>query len=941
VSNLKTKAIILTLVMTLVLVSTVLAQSNNPPAQEPLILTDEQGEYPLGLYLEILEDPGGKLTIEDVSSPSFDSQFTPSRVEVPIYGYTDSVYWVRMNLDNQTRQTDEWLLEVDFSNTQYVDLFTPLPDGEGFGVKQTGDLRPLSTRDILYPKIVFDLTLPTHSQQTYYLRFYSGASMSLGLTLQSMDAFWIYASRELMLHWLFYGGLLALLAYHLFLLFILRETIYLYFVLMTASMLATFSGLNGYLGVYLFPSMYLIKTIYFPLIVASLYVSILLFNGEFLELKTRFPKLHWVNIGCIAIWGVLVLMVPFTSYGNIARLMTPWQMASLLVTLIVGIIAWRKGFHPPRFFMIAWFIMAVSLILFLMVRQGIAPSTFFTENSYQLGMGLMVVCWSIALADRINLLKAESEGANRNLRNSEHRLNQILEGMPLGVVVYGKDQKPEFLNKRSVEILGNPGQGIQPDIDAGRTLAQAIEYFSFQVAGTGEKYPLEKLPVYRALQGDPVSADNIEANIGDKHVPLEIWASPVRDDTGNIESAVAVFQDITQRKEAETELAEHRRHLETLVEKRTAELEGANENLQIRFGWLSDVNKVHQTIAGKVSLESAYEELSGKIFQMIDAKLVFILRWENKNGSPEISCWSLKGEYSPDPIIIRSSFQEDSPLRRDIELGETITCLTYQMASYSELLGEYFLENDIQLSILAPMNIGGSVKGVLGVAVTESSQDFIMQNLDLVERMAFDLASLTQGAILLDQALDLAAIGERDRLARDLHDSVTQVLFSATLLSEVLPQIWRRDSELGLQKLDNLKQLTRGALAEMRTLLLELRPSSLVNTPLSDLLTQMAEAVTSRSGLQFKLFIEQIPILPDNVQINFYRIAQEALNNVVKHSQAKQVTMSLSITPLASDSAGRERTEIALMIKDDGVGYSAEKKGPEHLGISIMRERAA
>ena len=87
---------------------------------------------------------------------------------------------------------------------------------------------------------------------------------------------------------------------------------------------------------------------------------------------------------------------------------------------------------------------------------------------------------------------------------------------------------------------------------------------------------------------------------------------------------------------------------------------------------------------------------------------------------------------------------------------------------------------------------------------------------------------------LLDQVQATAAAGERNRLARDLHDSVTQVLFSATLVADVLPQIWRRDPERGLQSLDKLRRLTRGALAEMRTMLLELRPSAVINTPLGD-----------------------------------------------------------------------------------------------------------
>jgi signal transduction histidine kinase len=138
-----------------------------------------------------------------------------------------------------------------------------------------------------------------------------------------------------------------------------------------------------------------------------------------------------------------------------------------------------------------------------------------------------------------------------------------------------------------------------------------------------------------------------------------------------------------------------------------------------------------------------------------------------------------------------------------------------------------------------------------------------------------------------------------------------------------------------------LQQLIGGALAEMRTLLLELRPSAVVNTPLAELLAQLTEAITSRSGLPFQLFIEQIPSLPENVHTSFYRIAQEALNNVVKYAQANRVIVSLSATPLPVYSAGGIRHEIKLAIEDDGVGFSTEQGTLEHLGIGIMRERAA
>ncbi len=154
------RALILILFVTLIARIPALAQSAEPPAAEPVVLTDEQGEYPLGLHLEILEDPTGELTIEQVSSPEFDSQFVPSQDEVPNYGFTDSAYWVRLTSENETRLTDQWLLEQGFANTHYVDLYTPLPDGEGFAVKQTGVLRPRTTRDIPHPHIIFNLTIP-------------------------------------------------------------------------------------------------------------------------------------------------------------------------------------------------------------------------------------------------------------------------------------------------------------------------------------------------------------------------------------------------------------------------------------------------------------------------------------------------------------------------------------------------------------------------------------------------------------------------------------------------------------------------------------------------------------------------------------------------------------------------------------------------------------
>jgi PAS domain S-box-containing protein len=193
-----------------------------------------------------------------------------------------------------------------------------------------------------------------------------------------------------------------------------------------------------------------------------------------------------------------------------------------------------------------------------------------------------------------------------------------------------------------------------------------------------------------------------------------------------------------------------------------------------------------------------------------------------------------------------------------------------------------------------------------------------------------------------EQALEEAAtVAERNRLARDLHDSVTQALFSASLVAEVLPQVWNRDPEAALEGVEDLRLLTRSALAEMRTMLLELRPATLVETRLDELLRQLTEAITSRAQLQVTFDIETSPSLPPDVHITFYRVAQEALNNAVKHAGAEQVTVGLQASPPVS---GRDvddwQGQVTLRISDDGQGFDPKATEGGQLGLPIMRERA-
>lgn len=199
---------------------------------------------------------------------------------------------------------------------------------------------------------------------------------------------------------------------------------------------------------------------------------------------------------------------------------------------------------------------------------------------------------------------------------------------------------------------------------------------------------------------------------------------------------------------------------------------------------------------------------------------------------------------------------------------------------------------------------------------------------ELVRQRTTELEQAQQE--LVQQAQQAAAIEERSRLARDLHDAVTQTIYSAALIAEALPQVWERSPDEGRRNLTKLRQLVRGALAEMRALLFELRPSALEYAELETLLRQLADALIGQTRVMVQIEIAGQAEPPAEVKVAFYRIAQEAFNNIAKHAGADQVKLTLQQWPNRAD----------LLIIDNGRGFDPQHTSADRMGLIIMRERA-
>jgi nitrate/nitrite-specific signal transduction histidine kinase len=235
----------------------------------------------------------------------------------------------------------------------------------------------------------------------------------------------------------------------------------------------------------------------------------------------------------------------------------------------------------------------------------------------------------------------------------------------------------------------------------------------------------------------------------------------------------------------------------------------------------------------------------------------------------------------------------------------------------------------VEQIIAIPLMTKGRLVGSLNLS-TNQSRIYSPEQIALLKTIGQQIGVAVENANLYDQAKQHAITAERNRLARELHDAVTQTLFSANLIADVIPRIWKRDPEEGMKNLEELRQLTRGALAEMRTLLLEMRPETLKRVDIKSLLTQLADAFVGRVRVPVSVAIQGDCELPHDVKLVSYRIAQEALNNIAKHSGARHVELHLECQP----------GWVNLLVKDDGLGFDPDSITPEHLGIAIMYERA-
>ncbi|MGD9090781.1 MAG: SpoIIE family protein phosphatase, partial [Desulfobacterales bacterium] len=368
--------------------------------------------YFLGPYVYVLEDRQKNLTIHDVSSPPISAQFVRHSAKLLNLGLNSYAYWIRFTV-TPSKTPQKWLLSFGWPSTiNRATLYIPRVDAVGWHVKEVGrmlpsgpDRLPGRPADVLSDRGAFQ-------PQTIYLRVESSEVKQLPLQILTPE-FYQQKSR-LRILWLgvYYGIMLAMFLYNLIMFISLRELNRLYYLLYLLSMASVYFIGNGLWWEFFAPGSHLNRFLIL-IFICFAYIWGIFFAKSFLMAHKNAPFLDKVLSALMVYSLILVALIPLVDKSWITLAVYSQGIIVPPVFLLAGIAAWQRGFRPARFYLIAFAILALSVIYESMVAFGILP--YVTPYGSQIASAVEVILLQLALADRIKTLSQEKDRIKHSL----------------------------------------------------------------------------------------------------------------------------------------------------------------------------------------------------------------------------------------------------------------------------------------------------------------------------------------------------------------------------------------------------------------------------------------------------------------------------------------------------------------------------------------------
>ena len=365
------------------------------------------------------------------------------------------------------------------------------------------------------------------------------------------------------------------------------------------------------------------------------------------------------------------------------------------------------------------------------------------------------------------------------------------------------------------------------------------------------------------------------------------------------------------------------RELETQVRERTREIDQRNQELEALY---QADEKIHRSLNLNQALQTMVEVTS----QLLKSEKCAIYLWDT-----DLKKWCMKAQhgfqsdsvnllqYDKGEGTIGSAATSDDLIKVCVKKGDI------DQYKESKVALKVFKKEGIRFFILIPIRIGVDTFGIFQAAFTSS--EHCEESIPRLFQALSQRASLSiENALLFEQTKELAVIEERTRLAHDLHDSAKQKAFAAMARLGTARGLLKNDSESAQVHLHEAENLVFEVIQQLTFLIQEMYPLALKEQGLTAALREYAFEWESHNDIQIQLNVKNERRLKLNVEQTLYRIAQESLSNVARHSQATQVEVGLDFL----------ENEILMCIKDNGQGFDPSQR-PMGVGLRSMRERAS
>jgi signal transduction histidine kinase/PAS domain-containing protein len=515
-----------------------------------------------------------------------------------------------------------------------------------------------------------------------------------------------------------------------------------------------------------------------------------------------------------------------------------------------------------------------------------------------------------------------------DVQTARSHLEAVLESTADGVLFYNNELRVE---------LGNLAVHEQYSLLPGALLGKTPEEVAALVAGVfvDPVQPGSFVARFRSAPPDAMYAEECVLSQPRRRV-LQRTVRPVRDDSGAILGRLVVYHDITEAKD---------------LERRTRELAGINA-VATALNRSLDLNTMLDLAAGAVLDVTGWDTVAVRLWNGLTRTWDLVLCRGPESPATAGTNWRIPQDnqvYGPiTPALLAgrphafelgASPDAEAPAKGGPSPRTRSTRGRTDAATSSRRAGH-------ETRIALPIQVHAQTLGMLELGILRPIREAEVQaRLEdaTLRGICEQLALAIENSRLYAEARQVAALEERQHLARELHDSVTQSLFTVTLMAEAAQAMVERDPSRVNTYLDRLKSTAGTALNEMRALLAQLRPTTLGDSGLGPALRRHAETVGQQLALPIEVEVDpDLGSLPTSVEDALYRIAQEALHNVIKHAQAQQARVCLT---RAGAVDGNRGPGVVLTVEDDGQGFEPSRAiggtGGRGLGLTSMRERAS